>query len=157
MAQASPLLAELREERAAMQAFLDLLHREQECLLSGDADGVGTQVEHKTACLRRLAGYAERRRVFLQAQQLSPDRQGMAAWLDAQENPAALAAAWQDLLEVTHQACRANDTNGILIATRLQANQQALSVLVTAARGGQLYGRNGQAVGSWDPRRLGAA
>jgi flagellar biosynthesis protein FlgN len=149
--------ATLREERIATQGFLELLQREQECLLTGDADAIGAHIENKSACLRKLAGYAERRRRFLLAKQLSPDRPGMERWITDAGESAGIAAEWQQLLEATRLAREVNDTNGSLIAARLQSNQQALAVLTAAASGASLYGRDGQTSGNWDSRRLGAA
>lgn len=149
--------ADLGEEHAAMQGFLELLQREQQCLLTGDADGVGMQVELKSACLRKLAGHAERRRAFLLAERMSPDRPGMESWFAGHPEAATLAAQWQQLLELTRQAHQANETNGSLIAARLQSNQQALATLSAAANGTRLYGRDGQTAGNWETRRLGAA
>ncbi|MBX3664097.1 MAG: flagellar protein FlgN [Burkholderiales bacterium] len=149
--------ASLREERIATEGFLELLQHEQECLLTGNADAIGAHVENKSASLRRLAGYAERRRRFLLAQQLSPDRPGMEQWVANAGESAGIAAEWQRLLEATRLAREVNETNGSLIAARLQSNQQALAALTAAASGTSLYGRDGQASGSWDSRRLGAA
>ncbi|MDP1672441.1 MAG: flagellar protein FlgN [Burkholderiales bacterium] len=150
--------ATLREERIATQGFLELLQLEQECLLTGDADAIGAHIENKSACLRKLAGYAERRCRFLLGQQLSPDRPGMEQWLaNAGESAAIAAAEWQQLLEATRLAREVNETNGSLIAVRIQSNQQALAVLTAAASGAGLYGRDGQASGNRDSRRLGAA
>jgi flagellar biosynthesis/type III secretory pathway chaperone len=149
--------ADLREERAAMQAFLDLLQEEQASLLRGDADAVGALLARKSGWLQKLAGLAERRRGFLRAQSYPADRRGMDHWLSAQPTASALAAEWQALLQLTHQACQANDANGALIAMRMQSNQQALAALTTAARSSALYGKDGQAVGAWGSRPLGAA
>jgi flagellar biosynthesis protein FlgN len=147
----------LREERIVTQDFLALLQLEQECLLTGNADAIGAHIENKSACLRKLAGHAERRRRFLLARQLSPDRPGMEQWVANAGESAGIAAEWRQLLETTRLAREVNETNGSLIAARLRSNQQALAALTAAASGAGLYGRDGQASGSRDPRRLGAA
>lgn len=151
------IAGDLHEECAAMQQFLTLLQDEQECLLRGNADAVGAQVARKSGWLQKLAGLAERRRAFLQSQHCTADHRGMSSWLAAHPEAAVLASAWHALLKLTHQAHQANTTNGALIATRLQSNQQALSALAAAARSSNLYGKDGQAVGLWGTRRLGAA
>lgn len=147
----------LREERLVTEEFLGLLQQEQEYLLTGDADRIGTHVELKSVCLRRLAGHAEQRRAFLLAQRMSPDRPGMESWISGAAGSAELAAEWRRLLEATRLAHEVNETNGSLIAARLQANRQALAAMTAAAQGSSLYGRDGQTSGGWDSRRLGAA
>ena len=146
----------LREERLVTEEFLGLLQQEQEYLLTGDADRIGRHVELKSACLRRLAGHAEERRAFLLAQRMSPDRSGMESWIAGTAGSAELAAEWQLLLEATRLAHEVNETNGSLIAARLQANRQALAAMIAAAQGGSLYGRDGQTSGHWS-RPLGKA
>ncbi len=154
---ADGIAADLHEECAAMQHFLALLQDEQECLLRGNADAVSAQIARKSGWLQKLAGLAERRRNFLQSQHCATDRRGMDNWLAAHPEAATLAGAWHALLKLTHQANQANEINGSLIATRLQSNQQALSALAAAARSGNIYGKDGQAVGLWGSRQLGAA
>lgn len=154
---ADGIAADLREECAAMQQFLTLLQEEQECLLRGNADAVGAQIARKSGWLQKLAGLAERRRAFLQSQRCASDRRGMDSWLAAHPEAAELAGTWHTLLKLTHQASQANEANGTLITTRLQSNQQALSALAASTRSGNLYGKDGQAVGLWGSRQLGAA
>ncbi len=151
------ITADLREECAALQQFLALLQDEQACLLRGNADAVSAQIARKSGWLQKLAGLAERRRAFLQAQRCTTDRRGMDQWLADHPDATALASTWHALLQLTHQAHQANQANGALIATRLQSNQQALSALTAAARSSNLYGKDGQAVGLWGSRQLGAA
>jgi len=147
----------LREERVATEGFLELLQREQECLLTGDAEAIGAHIENKSACLRRLAGYAERRRRFLQSVQLTADRSGMEQWIMSAGESADIAAEWRQLLDATRLAREVNETNGSLIAARLQSNRQAVAALTAAASGTGLYDRDGQAAGSRNSRNLGAA
>lgn len=154
---ADGIAADLREECAAMQQFITLLQEEQECLLRGDADAVSAQIARKSGWLQKIAGLAERRRAFLQSQRCAADRQGMDSWLAAHPEATGLSGTWHALLKLTHQANRANEANGTLIATRLQSSQQALTALVAGARSGNLYGRNGQAIGLWGSRQIGAA
>ena len=152
-----PLTNRLRDEHAAMQEFLELLQEEQQFLVQGDADRVAGGLERKSRLLKILARHAEQRKAFLASQNLAADRKGMDAWIAAQPAAETLASEWHELLEITHQAWRANQSNGALIATHLQANQQALTALVAAGRTGSLYGRDGQTMNPWGSRTLGAA
>ena len=151
------MASELREERAALQAFLKILQAEQDMLVQGDADGVHAQIARKTELLQKLAGYSERRRAQMQTQPRPHSAADVTAWLSGLPDAPVLVGEWQSLLELTHEARRINDANGALIAARLQSNQLALAALAAAARTGSLYGRDGHAKGVWDARRLGAA
>lgn len=154
---ADGIAADLREECAAMAQFVDLLQEEQECLLRGNADAVGPLIARKSVWLQKLAGFAERRRAFLRSRHCETDSRGMESWLTTAPEAAALGNDWQELLALTRLASRANEANGTLIATRLHSNQQSLAALAAAARNGNLYGKDGQAVGLWGSRQFGAA
>ena len=154
---AAHVAASLRAERTAMQAFLELLGEEQQALIRGDADQVAAGIARKSEWLGKLARHAGERREFLNKQQFPADRSGMDAWIAAHPDSGTLAAEWHELLKITHQAWQANHANGLLISVQMQSNQQSLAALAAAARSASLYGRDGQTVGAWGSRTLGAA
>ncbi|MGE0557187.1 MAG: flagella synthesis protein FlgN [Burkholderiales bacterium] len=151
------LLDGLREERAAMQSFLVLLEEEQAALAAGDADKVAAGLPGKSQLLTQLTGYASRRNGLLNSLRLPEGRDGVEHLFAGQPDALALAEEWRELMMVTRKAWRANQENGALIAGRLHANVQALTVLNGFTGRSQLYGRQGQTVNAWSGRRLGAA
>ncbi len=70
------------------------------------------------------------------------DAAGVQAWLAKQ--PASVADEWKKLLERAQTAQRLNQTNGKLIQTHMQYNQQALATLMNAANKADVYGADGQ-------------
>ncbi len=157
MPTSSSIIASLREERAAIQSFLELLGEEQLALIRGDADLIASGIERKSQWLEKLTRYATQRGEFLKQQKLPVDRKSMEKWITSHADAATLTAEWHELLEITHQAWQVNQANGLLISVQLQANQQALTTLAAAAHTGNIYGRDGQAVGPWGSRMLGTA
>ncbi len=146
----------LDEEAAALGDFLDLLQKEQEALVRGDAEALLPLAEDKNQHFARLAQLAERRNEALARLGLPADRPGMEAWLAGTGDLAAARRRWQEMLERLARARELNRTNGILIATRLQHNQQALQALLFAANQAALYGPDGHAKPLGSGRHLGS-
>jgi flagellar biosynthesis/type III secretory pathway chaperone len=65
-------------------------------------------------------------------------------------------AEWQLLIETTRQARQLNEANGLIIADGMRANQQALSVLLSAGSAGT-YGPGGRTLNPLSSRTLGSA
>jgi flagellar biosynthesis protein FlgN len=154
----APLLAAIAAETAALQRFVDVLEREQKLLISGDADAVLPLLEEKTGLVAELGTAGQQREAAFRAIGIEIRKDAMEAWVAAA--PPELQARWQKLLELAHTANRINSTNGQLINTRLQHNQQALAILMNAA--GDLgdnstYGPDGHQKHGAGSRTLGSA
>ncbi|GAB3630447.1 Flagella synthesis protein FlgN [Pandoraea terrae] len=135
------LLTALAAETAAIVAFGALLAEEQQALVSGALDALPELTERKTQAVAKLAELGRERDAGLQAlgyDTMQPDVAAMQA-ADAQ-----LARAWQALLAAAADAKHANETNGVLIRTRLTYTQQALNVLYGPAESAPLYGPDGR-------------
>ena len=152
------LLAAIAAETAALQRFTAVLEEEQKLLIGGNADAVLPLLEKKTALIAELGAAGQQREAALQALGVAEIRKdAMEAWFAAA--PADFQARWQTLLELAQTANRINSTNGQLINTRLQYNQQALSILMNAAGnlGDDTYGPDGHKTTGSGSRTLGSA
>jgi len=153
----APLLSAIAAETAALQRFIAVLEEEQKLLISGNADAVLPLIEQKTALIAELGAAGQQREAALQALGVEIRKEAMEAWIAGAA--AELKAPWQALLELAQAANRLNSTNGQLINTRLQYNQQALSILVNAS--GSLsddtYGPDGHKSAGASSRTLGSA
>jgi flagella synthesis protein FlgN len=140
------LLDTLKAELAAVHRFIDILQQEQTALVSADVDTLLTLADRKIKQSDELRLLAQQRVNQLSQAGYSGDREGMDAWLMAQAAPARkdLKKSWDDLLLAGRTAQRLNETNGKLIETHLQHNQQALAALANAANQSSVYGRDGQ-------------
>ena len=134
----------LKDELAALRAFTAVLLQEQQALVTGDIDGLVPIVEEKTRLAAGLNRFAEQRQRLISAADLPNDRTGLEAWLAGQPIKAQVRADWDKLLALTGEAQSLNESNGKLIAMRMQHNQQALNVLQSAANQTALYGPDGQ-------------
>ena len=141
---APPSSNSLKTELAALREFTAVLQREQQALIAGDIDKLLPVVEEKTRLAASLNRFAEQRQRVLNAAGLSNDRKGLEAWLAAQPSMGKDREGWNQLLALTGAAQSLNDSNGKLIAMRIQHNQQALNVLLSAANQTALYGPDGQ-------------
>ena len=162
MAASSPsaiaLAGLLAEELREVDAFVELLQQEQEQLAtSGNVDSLLPLVEKKSGFATRLASLSNRRDRLLADAGLEPGRAGMEALIAADPGASALASQWQKLLAQAVEARTLNDTNGKLIARRLQHNQQALEALMSATERAATYGPDGQQRGGGSGRFLGSA
>jgi len=149
----------LQAELATLQEFCRTLQAEQDALLRSDVAAVVKLSEAKSDLVERLAALAAVRAAYLDAQQLTADRRGMAQWLLAQagSDHETISHQWQRLLEMAAQAQALNQSNGALIGMRLSHNRAALTTLHAAAQRHTLYRPDGQADLGAITRELGRA
>lgn len=135
----------LREERESFGRFLSVLQAESAALLRGDVDELLRLAQEKSARVEALHALADARRSFLAAEGFATDRVGMSEWLivNGGADHGALSALWNGLLEDAETARSLNNTNGVLIESRLRFNQAALSALRGAMQQATLYGPDG--------------
>lgn len=145
----------LQLECKATEAFLNILKKEQEALIGGDLERLEALPRDKAEIVMRLAELAKRRDQSLLSQGLSPDRNGMEAFLAGNHATKTAKAEWHELLRLAEAAQQLNQTNGEIIAMRLRQNQQALSTLQSAAGTAPLYGPTGKTFTLKGGRQLG--
>lgn len=139
---ASPLLAALSAERAALADFVGLLQREQDMLSANLTDQLVELSEQKSNEALRLNQLGEARRALLQNNIPQLSVAAIQTWLKT-NNPPGL-AVWREVLSLAERAQQLNEINGELIKMKLRHNQQALSALSNAANKANLYGPSGQ-------------
>jgi flagella synthesis protein FlgN len=146
----------LRAELEAFREFHLILQQEQAALIAGDIDRLLQLAPGKTALMEKLSTFSAERGRRLAAAGHENNPAGLAAWFNAIGVDDETRELWKQLLDLAREAEQANRRNGILIETHLRHNQQALSVLRTAANpGNSLYGANGQISGTSSGRPLG--
>lgn len=133
------LLRLLREETAAIEAFLAVLAQEEGSLLAGQFDELPALTGRKSELLTQIAALDQQRESMQQAQGLPSGRAGADA--AAAAGGEAVQQAWQALLERAEQASLHNRRNGTTVYTHLDFTQQALGVL--KASGQPFYGPDG--------------
>lgn len=140
---ATPLLAALAAEHAALLKFVALLEREQGMLVENQNDQLLELSEQKSGDALELNKLAETRRALLKQHlpQLTAD--GIRNWLET-HSPDGL-ALWKEIAALAGRAQMLNNANGEVIQMKLRHNQQALAVLSNAANQANLYGPDGQA------------
>lgn len=154
------LTAAISAETAALQRFIAVLEQEQQLLIGGDADAVLPLLEQKTELITLLGNAGQQREAALRTLGVEPQKAAMEAWFAGVGVDADLQARWQTLLGLAQQANQINSINGQLINTRLQHNQQALSILMNAAGtlgDNSTYGPDGHAKHDSGSRPLGSA
>ncbi len=152
------LAKSLSDELKLLRIFVDILQKEQQALVDGDIDRLMPLVTEKTNLSNRLSQLSLQRNQTLATAGFPTDRNGMESWLARQAKPARSSLTeWENLLTLASEARTLNQVNGTLIATRLQNNQQALSVLLEASNQAALYGPDGQTTTSGSGRQLGSA
>ena len=132
----------LEQERTRLQAFLQLLEREQSALVAGDHDHLLAFTEQKAAQILELRRLSDARSRLLAAHGRHADKDGMSAWIEAHGEPAAR-RIWDDIKSLGAQVRAINEINGALVAARLKHNQAAITALQTAARSSGVYGPDG--------------
>lgn len=155
---ASPDLAtRLSEESSAWQALLNILKKEEQALVDGEADLLPKLTALKMVQLQTLSNLAHARHDTLLAAGLTSDHAGMDAWLAQQGKPEPH-NQWASLQTMEQMAQAMNQRIGVLIELRLNSTRQALNVLVQAATSqGGLYDQAGCSVASRNGKPLTAA
>lgn len=145
----------LKAEFDRIQEFLRILKQEQHFLIQGDVEQLQALATHKTGLIEKLAEFNNQRTQQISRAGFDNSASGIAAYLDSIKAQDATRKLWEKLLDIAREADQINRSNGILIDTHLRQNQQALSVLLNAAKPGtSLYGPNGQISGAAGGRRL---
>lgn len=149
------LAALIKTELDAFRAFNQVLQQEQSALTDGDVDQLLQLVTHKSEVYEKLAELSSQRNKIVSAAGCENNASGIAVYFDSIEANPSTRELWGKLLELARETEHINNTNGILINTRLRHNQQTLSVLQNAANpSASLYGPNGQISGGASGRRL---
>ncbi len=137
----------LDQEVGAARELIDILQEEQNQLLAIRIDELEPLVAKKAAVVTRLTQYTRTRHESLEKAGFAPNLAGMNAWLDSiQGQPDADKAGknWAELVSLTQSAKELNRLNGMLIASHMARNQQALSILHGSKPGSGMYGPDGQ-------------
>jgi flagella synthesis protein FlgN len=159
MPELAAFIAGLQAEVATFGELCQVLESEQSCLLRSDADALLGLTELKSRQVERLGTLAGARTRYLHSLRLPADHAGMARLLESEHGRATreLGEAWRKLVALAEQARALNETNGGLIATRLNHNRAALDALVSAARTLSTYGPDGHTDLPTGQRELGRA
>ncbi|MBI4754360.1 MAG: flagellar protein FlgN [Betaproteobacteria bacterium] len=144
-ATASPqdLVVALQREHEAVRGFVAVLQRERGALDGDDIDTVATLADEKTRAFFELARHSTRREQLLSRLGAPRDAEALVRWFEG--GPAALAQAWNQLLDAASEARQINEDNGTLVTTRLQHTHQALAILMGSGEPAATYGPDGQA------------
>lgn len=151
------VITKLSVENAAWQALLNVMGKEEQALVEGEADLLPNLNASKLAQLQTLSNLVRTRNDDLLAAGLTPDHAGMDAWLMQYGQPEHH-VRWQRLLNMEHEAKALNQRIGSLIDLRLNSTRQALNVLIHSATSqGGLYDQAGMSVASRSGKPLTAA
>jgi flagellar biosynthesis/type III secretory pathway chaperone len=153
---AGQIAALVRAERAGVQALLEALSAERQLLAEGDTDRLTEIGVRKRELLLNIAQLGEQRNRLLHRQGVSSDSRSLRAFMNNTAATEELRAEWRMLLDTTEQARRLNDANGLIIEAGMRTNQQALSMLLSAASGGT-YGPGGHTTNPLSSRSLASA
>lgn len=142
------LLTALENELAQIQTFIETLEREQQALIDNTLADLESLSKHKVAHAAALEQLArERKRLFdVNGVELSPHpphQLEAARHLPAEQLPA-LKQGWDKLIQAARQANALNNTNGQLIQTRQQQNQQLMGLLQNSQNANLSYDALGQ-------------
>lgn len=133
------MLDHLQQERAVMDAFLELLDREAEALVQSRFSELPQITEQKAQLADRINVLEQEREQRQLAAGFPAARAGGDAAAAADSE---LQKVWQDLLARAAQARENNHRNGIMIHTHLDFVRQSINFL--RAHGQSLYGPDGK-------------
>lgn len=150
---ANSLAQSLGDELQAATSLLDLLKKEQDCLVNARAEELTSLTEEKTRLVVRMSELAQGRHRALAGAGFDASEAGMKNWTDGAASSQA-GQSWKQLLGMAAEAKELNRVNGLLIGQQIGRNQAALNILKGAPQGGAMYGPNGQSTSAPSSRKL---
>ena len=147
-------LQAIEAELDSLRRFRELLQREQTLLIDGDTDALMSLTTRKSELHQQLQRQHDALSLLLGEHGITPSAEAIRALCDGL--PGAL-ARWDEILETGAEVRALNDINGKLITERMQNNQAALSVLLSAADQPALHDAGGAAPPTGRGRHLGSA
>ena len=152
------LASHIKAECQVLGRLTELLRQEQRALIHGEIETLAAYADPKAKLLFELSVCADERSQLLNEKCLPVNAAGMKQLLSMLGDDAAqVLADWQRLLAETGIARQLNEINGTLIASRMRGTQQALGVLLAAARIPETYAADGTTVGLHSTHRISVA
>lgn len=131
------------EDSRLMGDFLQLLEREQKCLITNNVNEIELMVPEKATLLQQINEVAKKRYALLAKHHFESNENGMVAWVIEQVDPN-LKKRWDTFQQLLFRAKETNRLNGMLINKHFNRNRQLLQGLQNAVKSNETYGRNGQ-------------
>lgn len=141
-------------ELASLERFRELLQREQALLIAGDTDGLISLTPKKSALHQQLQRQHDALGMLLGQHGVTPSAESIRQICEGLPD---VLTRWDSILDIGAEVKSLNEMNGKLINERMQNNQAALSVLLSAADQPSLYDAEGSARPSGRGRHLGSA
>lgn len=136
----------IKQELALLDRFSALLTHEQEILRTGKVDELPGITRNKAPLIEALNQATHTRLQHLARLGITGDASGQEAWATRNPNERATSKLWSSLLTQASAVRHQNDLNGQLVKQQLQATNDALAILGSAAQQNALYGPGGQAM-----------
>ncbi len=138
--------SDLEIERNTLQAFIEILKKEEQALIHGKIEALDNFASDKSRLIEKLIQLDDQRKEYTQNQESTVAKDSMNTWLLEQHTDQLEAQVlWNELLELAKAAQQLNHSNGLIISSQLKYNQRAFTTLQCAAGNVSLYGPKGQA------------
>lgn len=135
----------LETEKNTLEIFIEILKKEEDALIQGKIEKIDSLASNKSHLIEKLIQIDNQRNEYLQNQGLTIEKAAIKNWLQEQyADQSEVQVLWDELLALAHVAQKINQSNGLIVWTRLQHNQRAFSALHGAAGNISLYGPKGQ-------------
>ena len=138
--------SDLEIERNTLQAFIEILKKEEQALIHGRIEALDDFASDKSRLIEKLIQHDDQRKEYTQNQESTVAKDNMNTRLIEQHTDQLKAQVlWNELLELARAAQQLNHSNGLIISSQLKYNQRAFTTLQCAAGNVSLYGPKGQA------------
>lgn len=131
------------EDNRLVSELVNLLTREQKCLLSNQVSEIEKIVKLKSDLLQKINLVAHNRYAALKEKSYEPNENGMLDWVVKQSNQV-IKDNWDSFQRNLTNAKELNRVNGELISRHFNRNQQMLNSLRNAVQPSGTYSKTGQ-------------
>lgn len=141
-------MKELETEKSILQAFIEILKKEENALIEGKIEEIDHLASDKSRLIEELIRLDENRNKYFKKQGLILEKNSIdnrLTELAKQDSGLSeIKILWNELLSLARIAQQLNYSNGLMISSQLQYNQHALAAIHCAAGNVSLYGPKGQ-------------
>ncbi len=147
----------LQAEIKQVQVLLELLTEEYELLQNTSPEPLERLIKIKQQQIEKLETTVIQQNLFLQQQEISPDRAGIESFIKNSPLDSPIRELWKEFEQLLEASRKQNEINGSMLVQSRQQVTNTLNLLRGVTQEQRTYGRSGEACPSQTATSLGRA
>ncbi len=147
----------LQAEIKQVQVLLELLTEEYQLLQSHTPEPLEKLTQKKQQQIEKLETTVIQQNLFLQQQELTPDRNGIENFIQQAPSDSPIRAQWEEFEELLDASRKQNEINGGMLAQSRRQVTHALNLLHGITEAQKTYGPSGESCSTQAAKSFGRA